>query len=100
MVGFCECGNELLGFVEGWEFFDEIITSSRRTLLCPLVRTFLHEEGGKASSASYYHACAQSPAPPPTVHGGPQEKVRGQFNCSCQEEVEELVTTEYWRVVG
>ena len=62
--------------------------------------TVLHKEGRKTSSSSYNHAEAQSPATPPAVHGGPQEQVRRQFNCSCQKEVEELVPSQHGRVVG
>jgi hypothetical protein len=62
--------------------------------------TILHQEGREAGSSPYHHAEAQGPTTPPAVHGRPQEQVCRQFNGSSQKEVQELVTTQHWRVVG
>lgn len=64
------------------------------------ILTILHEDSSQAGDTAHHHADTQGPPPAGTVHGGPQDDVGGQLHSSGQEEVEELVTTEYGGVVG
>ena len=55
--------------------------------MCKCVGTILEREGEQAGDASDEHGETQSPSTSPSIHGGPQEEVGGQFRQSGQQEI-------------